>query len=104
MKRDAKYKRLYKSCRQYWNEFDPIGLLANLTGNRPPDSEPGGEYDSYVPHTLLLVLDGADAVKLRKHIVHCCTVNMGLAPNKYDDGSLTRFLEQLLSLQRTDEH
>ena len=106
MKQNTKYNLLYESCRRYWNQFDPIGLGTHSGDNCPPDLQNGGEYDSYVPHTLTLVLAGADAVKLRRHIEHCCTVNMGLSPDisADTDGSLNRFIEQLLSLQHVNEH
>lgn len=100
MKRKAEYTRLYASCRDYWNEYDPIGVCANAPGNSSPDWVAEDEYDSYVPHTVQLVLDGADAVKLHQYIEQCCSVSMGLRPRQNTDEALTRFVEKLRALQK----
>lgn len=99
MKRNAEYKRLHKMCRKHWNEFDPIGVRVNLGSDSEPDWFPDDEYDSYVPHTVKLVMEKADVVKIRKHIEHCCTVNMGLGPTRKANEALDRFVDELLKLQ-----
>ena len=66
-----------------------------------PDWFPDDEYDSYVPHTVALVIEGADAVKLLRHIEHCCTVNMGLSP-KADDDAARSFVDKLVKLQKQE--
>lgn len=92
--------RLEELCRSLWNEYDPIGVRVNLGTDNSPDWFPDDEYESYVPHTVTLVLEGADAVKHRRHIEHCCTVNMGLRPRHVSDEALTLFVERLLALQK----
>ena len=101
MKRNAEYKRLHEICRNHWNAYDPIGVRVNLGTDSEPDWFPDDEYDSYVPHTVMLVMEGADAVKIRRHIEHCCTVNMGLGSRQDTDEALKSFVDELLKLQKT---
>lgn len=68
----AEFKRLMPVVRDMWNDFDPIGLGTN-------DLELDGEYDSYMPQTIRLMLEGADRFKLEKHIQNCVWVDMGMA-------------------------
>jgi hypothetical protein len=86
-------------CRKHWNEFDPIGVRMNFGSDGEPDWFPDDEYDSYVPQTAKLVMEGADAVKIRKHIEHCCIINMGLGPTRKANDALGMFVNRLLKLQ-----
>jgi hypothetical protein len=52
-------------------DWDPIGV------NDCPEAH--DEYDSYVGGVCSLLLSGADAYKLRQHLAHIETVNMGLS-------------------------
>lgn len=99
LKRNAEYKRLHEICRNHWNEFDPIGVRVNLSSDSEPDWFPDDEYDSYVPQTVKLAVEGADAVKMRKHIEHCCTVNMSLNSTRTASKAINEFVEKLLELQ-----
>lgn len=53
-----------------WENWDPIGV------NDVEDAR--DEYTSYVPHLLKLKKDGADAVKIAKHLYQLATVSMGI--------------------------
>ena len=99
MKHKLKYKQLYQACRNYWNEYDPIGVWAKAPAHSSPEWYSGDEYDSYIPFTVKLVMNGADATKFRKHIEHCCHVNMGLAQRQSTDKPLAEFVEKLINLQ-----
>jgi hypothetical protein len=53
------------------HDWDPIGVRDF------PEAQ--HEYDSYVGGVCSLLLGGADAFKLRQHLAHHETVNMGLS-------------------------
>lgn len=53
------------------NDWDPIGI------REFPEAQ--DEYDAYVGGVCGLLRSGADAYKLRHHLAHTETVNMGLS-------------------------
>lgn len=54
-----------------WRDWDPIGINEQF--------EARDEYNSYVGTICSLLLSGADARKIRDHLAHVETVNMGLS-------------------------
>ena len=69
--------------------WDPIGVREIL--------EATDEYDPYVPGVCTLLSDGADARKLRQHLVHLETVNMGKsAPVANIDEVVRKLLELVI--------
>ena len=65
--------------------WDPIGV------NKFPEAS--DEYDSYVDGVCTLLLSGADAYKLRRHLEHIETVCMGLSsPSRHLDEVVARLL------------
>ena len=68
-----------------WCDWDPIGV------NDCPEAQ--DEYDSYVGGVCSLLISGADAHKLRQHLAHIETVNMGLSsPCTHLDDVVTKLL------------
>jgi|GEM_PF-2828162 len=68
------------------HEWDPIGV------REFPEAQ--DEYDSYVTSVCSLLSDGADAYKLRQHLAHQETANMGLsAPSEHLDEVVRKLLE-----------
>ncbi|MEL6105304.1 MAG: hypothetical protein AAFU85_04675 [Planctomycetota bacterium] len=70
-----------------WRDWDPIGV------NEYPEAR--DEYDSYVSGVCSLLLDGADARKLRKHLEQIETVTMGLS---FPCPQLDTVVQKLLSM------
>ena len=54
-----------------WSDWDPIGV------NTTPEAE--GEYSSYVPALVALLLNGADEQKLAHHLHSIEQVSMGIS-------------------------
>ena len=68
-----------------WQDWDPIGI----NDVSPADDE----YDSYVGGVCSLLLSGTDAAKLRQHLAHIETDNMGLSsPCSHLDDVVTKLL------------
>ena len=86
----AKFKRLMPVVRDMWNDFDPIGLGKN---NLALD----GEYDSYIPQTIRLMLEGADRFRLEKHIQNCVWIDMGMAGQLKEE--ISEFAERLTKVR-----
>lgn len=56
-----------------WNDWDPIGVNDN--------EEIRDEYQGYVSSILHLVTQGADKIKLSKHLYQIETVSIGVSGN-----------------------
>jgi len=84
--------KLLASCRNLWNEFDPIGV-------RSLDPEIVDEYDFYLSHTADLVKEGADRDKLTAYVENCVHVNMGLRKTTIGDNATAEFVQKLLKLR-----
>lgn len=65
-------------------EWDPIGV------QQWPEAH--DEYDSYVGGVCRLLLSGADADKIRAHLAHHETVNMGLSQTSENLDAVARKL------------
>ncbi|MBA6381298.1 MULTISPECIES: hypothetical protein [unclassified Colwellia] len=82
----SKQKRFYKEvARILWEEWDPIGV-------NDGENEWNDEYDSYVPHTFKLAINGADAVKISNSLSSSIIQNMGLASNPQHDLVIAQFI------------
>lgn len=55
-----------------WRDWDPIGVNEFDAAS--------DEYDSYAPTITAMLLDGADAFRLRRHLQTIETDSMGLSP------------------------
>jgi len=73
-----------------WQDWDPIGV--NDLGC------PDDEYDSYVGRVCSLLLSGADIHKIRQHLSHIETGNMGLSCPCPDLSHLDDIATQLLAM------
>jgi hypothetical protein len=70
-----KQKKLYKAIDEIlWKDWDPIGV------NDMEDLR--NEYQGYTPHIFKLVIEGADKIKIAKHLYQIETVNMGMNGDK----------------------
>jgi hypothetical protein len=67
-------KQLYKRIDEIlWNDWDPIGIN--------DDEIARDEYQTYVPHILLLTMQDADKIKIAGYLHKVETINMGLSGN-----------------------
>jgi hypothetical protein len=82
-------KILFDQCRQLWNEFDPIGVM---------EADIFDEYESYIPQTVKLVLEGADANKITTHIEHCVYVDIGMSKHSSMQAEIQNFVKKLCDL------
>jgi len=74
-KMTEKEKILYKAIDEIlWKDWDPIGLN--------DIEEVRDEYQGYTPHIFSLTIQGADKIKIAKHLYEIETVNMGMNGNK----------------------
>ncbi|MBO0757977.1 MAG: hypothetical protein J2P54_19195 [Bradyrhizobiaceae bacterium] len=85
----SKYRRLIDECRVRWNRFDPIGI-------RSVGAPHLNEYDSYVPHTVRLLLAGADSVKIAAYVRQVVHISMGLSKSPEED--ILEFVRELREL------
>lgn len=69
-------------------EWDPIGVLPNA-----PDG-PRGEYDSYAPHIVTLLLSGATGSEIADELERIRTQPIGLSRMRRRDEQIA---EQLVS-------
>ena len=81
----AELREKVRRCLLY--DWDPIGV--RHFGAAADDDE----YDSYVNGVCQLLLSGADTFKLRKHLAHTETVNMGMSePSPHLDEVVLKLL------------
>lgn len=74
-KMTEKQKILYKAIDEIlWKDWDPI-RLNDIVDVRD-------EYQGYTPHIFSLTIQGADKVKIAKHLYEIETRNMGMTGNK----------------------
>ena len=74
-KMTEKQKILYNAIDEIlWKDWDPIGVN--------DIEEVRNEYQDYTPHIFSLTIQGADKVKIAKHLYEIETVNMGMTGNK----------------------
>lgn len=74
MKLSEEHKKIYKAIDEIlWNDWDPIGVN--------DIEEVRDEYQSYIPHIFSLTIQGADKIKLSKHLFEIETKNMGMIGN-----------------------
>jgi hypothetical protein len=57
----AEYAKQQEALREFWNAFDPIGVMDD------PDW-PRDEYDRYLPQTLRLLKDRAGTLALARYV------------------------------------
>jgi hypothetical protein len=70
-------KERLRGVQEILRQWDPIGVF-------PDPDDPAGpvdEYDAYAPAILAKLQEGADILKLSKHLSQLATVNMGLTDN-----------------------
>jgi hypothetical protein len=86
MPRSSKHRRLTEGCREAWNRFDPIGIRRFAASHLD-------EYDSYLSHTVHLLLSNADAVKIADYVRQVVRVSMGLSG--FPEGEIIAFAREL---------
>ena len=57
-------------------DWDPIGVIPELVASGIPPNE----YDSYAPHVLGMLQQGATSDEIRDHLEHTREETMGLGP------------------------
>ncbi len=85
-KSSPRYKSLIAECRRHWNRFDPIGILDE--GDELDD-----EYDSYLPQTAKLLIEGADAHKIAGYVSQIVRVTIGI--RDFPEDRVVEFVKQL---------
>ncbi|NDV94567.1 hypothetical protein D0T84_06475 [Dysgonomonas sp. 521] len=69
-----KEKELYDAIDEIlWKDWNPININDNENIR--------DEYQSYTPHVFKLKIQGADIVKIARHLYNVETINIGLAGN-----------------------
>ncbi len=85
-KLSADQKAFYKEVsRILWEKWDPIGVYE-------PGAEWNDEYDSYVPHTFRLAIEGKDAVRIASSLSTSAEQNMGLSASKKHDLNIAKLI------------
>lgn len=77
-----------KHVEEILQKWDPINVIEDLIeSGLPPD-----EYDSYAPHILSMLRQGADEYKIAKHLGNLQTSSMGLGAWSEKDNEIAKEL------------
>jgi hypothetical protein len=73
-------------------DWDPIGVMVG-------EGSPEDEYDSYAPHIVSLVQNGASLNELTTHLGQVRTETMGLPANPEADGKAAAEIIRVITAQ-----
>lgn len=91
--KSSRRRRLIGECRERWNRFDPIGV-------RRTDADHLDECNSYLAHTVELVLAGADSFKIAAYVREVVRANMGMS--SFPEERIVEFAQELKRLAVSD--
>lgn len=88
-KLSAKQRQLFNEIDKIlWEDWDPIGVN--------DIEEARDEYQSYTPHIFSLVIQGADKVKIKKHLSQLEKNDMGFGSSNNEN--IEKVVDKILNL------